>query len=670
MSISFSSAAVRGRRSARGRTVGAWMLVLLWLLGGPAATRAQAPTVLRGRVLDAETHQPIPNAQVGVAGNRIGTSTNDDGRFALNIPPELQRETLEVALIGYRKFAQLLPPLPGPELRVELRISPAALGEVQVTASVVGIVREAVARIPQNFPARPTRLTGFYRESDNDPDGQPRYLIEGVLTVFKVPYRKRTDQGEVQIRQSRKVDLRPYEPVRIDWAGGPFIGHKGDFVHGRAQFIDPAHFKDYDYGLDAGTSYQDRRVYVVTFGPRPGNRRADFAGRMFIDQDSYAFLGAEWHYTPAGLRHGDYPADARALRVAYQPYAGRWHLKTVWWQTKYRPPRDELYTYFGEFLTTAIDTALAPPPSYVERAQVHDVFLDNPVPYDSTFWQSSTTLLPPEALRQSLLDQQRQRRADSLFRLAPAAAAVTPAEAPPKPKFQLARRLRYGGSAGPLPVGAAGAGLAVDYAPAGYAFRAAGAAAVASGGRTGAYSYDYEFELTPALAVRLATRTAFGRYTGDGWEAGLSYQRNLNPRHRPLFGRLGLAYTRQAVARKIDTFANPDAGLRVAGTRLKADELSLRLQALTVAVLPKLGLGLELNRRLELLADVGYLLPLRTRTQLQVSEESGFFLSRSSATVDLPHADVNLRVDGQPTAALPWQLNRWLVSFGFLYRMR
>jgi len=27
-------------------------------------------------------------------------------------------------------------------------------------------------------------------------------------------------------------------------------------------------------------------------------------------------------------------------------------------------------------------------------------------------------------------------------------------------------------------------------------------------------------------------------------------------------------------------------------------------------------------------------------------------------------------VNGQPTAAMPWQLNRWLLSFGFLYRMR
>ncbi|GAB3313309.1 hypothetical protein GCM10027511_24530 [Hymenobacter humi] len=635
---------------------------------GPAL--AQGPIILRGRVVDAETHQPVPHAQVGVAGNRIGTSTNEDGRFALTIPVQFQREQLEVALLGYRKYARPLPPLPGPELQIELILSPAALGEVQVTASVVGIVREAVARIPRNYAGRPTRLTGFYRESDNDPKGQPRYLVEGLLTVFKVPYQQRTDEGAVQIQQSRKVDLRADHPVRFDWAGGPFIAHLADFVHARAQFIDPAQFRNYDYRLAPGSTYADRPVYVVAFGPRPGNRRARFAGRMYIDQDTYAFLGAEWHYTPTGLRSGIHRADARNLRVAYQPYAGRWHLKSVWWQTKYRPPMGAPLQYFGEFLTTAIDTAQAGLPTYVERAQYHDVFLDNPVPYDSAFWQGHTTLLPPEAVQQALLDQQRQQRADSLFRPAAKATTTAPTQVEAKPGFRLLSRIRYGISAGAWPLGVPAAGLAVDYAPAGSGFRANGTAQVKAQGLTGWWSGEYLFDITDELAVRVATRHVFRQFSGDGWEAGLSYQRNLRPRHRPVFGRLGLAYTHQAVARSLGTFDNANGSFRVGGTTLKADEISLAVQSVTNAVQPKLGLGLELSRKIELVADLGYLLPLRTRTELQVQEESGFFLSRSSAALKLPNSQVSLRVNEQATSAVPWHLNRWLLSFGLLYRLR
>ena len=643
------------------------LLIYLLLMVGPS----QAQTVLRGRVLDAETHQPIPNAQVGVADNRIGTSTNEDGRFVLNVPLEFQKEQLEVALLGYRRYRQPLPSLPGLELRIELQISPAALGEVRVTASVLGIVREAVARISRNYPVRPTRLTGFYRESDNDSLGRPRYLVEGLLTVFKAPYQQRTADGEVQIRQSRKVDLRPVgQAVRVDWAGGPFIAHRGDFVHRRTQFIDPAHFRDYDYRLAPGSSYAGRPVYVVTFAPKAGHRRADFEGRMYVDQDSYAFLGAEWHYTPSGLRRAPELADSRALRVAYQPYAGRWHLKTVWWQTRAKLPVGPLLHYFGEFLTTAIDTTQVAPLMYLERAQYHDVFLRNAVAYDSAFWQGQTTLLPPPAVRQVLLDQQRQQRADSLFRRARADTVAALAAAPARPGLRLLSRLSYGGTLGQLPLTITGGNVAVDFAPAGYAFRAQGTAGMATQNITGYWSVEYGFDITPKLMLRLATRHVFRQLTGDGWEAGLSYQHNLNPRHRPLYGRIGLAYTRQAVARRLGTFANTDTGLRVAGAHLGADELSLSVQSLTEAILPKLGLGLELSHKFELVVDLGYLLPLHTRTQLQVDEESGFFLTRSSTAVDLPHTDVSLRLNDQPTTNLPWQLNHWLLSFGLVYRLR
>lgn len=649
---------------------------LAWLLLLTSHLWAQAPVLLRGRVLDAETHQPIPNAQVGVADNRLGTSTNDDGRFVLSIAPAYAQEELTVALLGYKSYRQPLPPLPGPELRIELKISPAALGEVQVVGSVEGIVREAVARIPRNCSVRATQLTGFYRESDNDTIGRPRYLVEGLLTVYKPDYRQPSDDGDVQIRQARKVDLRPAgQAVRIDWAGGPFIAQFGDFVHRRAQFINPKHFRDYAYRLGPGSSYAGRPVYVVEFGPRNGSRRADCEGRLYIDQGSYAFLGAEWHFTPAGLRRTGHGASARQLRVAYQPYAGRWHLKTVWWQTRAKLPIGPPLNYFGEFLTTTIDTANLVRPGYVDRAQEHDVFLRTTVAYDSAFWAGQTTLLPPAAVRQALLDQQRQQRADSLFRhpAQPDSSQASPVTRPAANKSGLLRfvsRLSYGVSVGTLALGGRGSELAVRYMSAGYGFGLRGAASVGTPGLVLATGGTYQFALTRTLALQMVSLRLHGAFEGEYWQYGLGYQRNLRPGHRPLYGRAGVAYARQTVGRSVGTFDNPDAGLRVAGTHLGADRLSARLQALSEAVLPTLGLALELTHQFELVADASYWLPLRTRAQLQLAEESGFFLTRSSSTLNLPNADVDLRADGQPTTTLPWQPQHWLLSIGLRYRPR
>ncbi|MDO7885258.1 carboxypeptidase-like regulatory domain-containing protein [Hymenobacter cheonanensis] len=636
----------------------------------PPALAQESPT-LRGRVLDAETHQPIPNAQVGIGSNRLGTSTNQQGRFALRVPAAYQASELEVALLGYRPYRRPLPPLPAPELLIELQLSPASLGTVTVTASAEGIIREAVARIPRNYPVRPSQLTGFYRESDDEATRQRYdYLVEGVLRVHKAGYQHPGDPGAVQVLESRRVDLRPALPdsvlAPIDWVAGALVPQRFDFVHTRAEFISAAHFKEYQYRFSPQTTFQGRAVYVITFEPRPGTRRANFAGEVYIDERSYAFLGARWHRTPAGIRRERllvFDARERAYRADYQPYAGRYYLKSIWYNTLGQPQAGRVRHHLAEFVTTAIDTAQGPSPGYQERSQYADVFLRNPVPYDSAFWQHYTTVLPSQAL----LDQARQRQADTLLRR-PAPAGSSPA--PEAKKWRLLRHLRYTYAGGLLPVAVPAAALRVVLAPGGSGFRAEARASTAPQRVAAYYGFGAQLDLAGGLNIYATSRSVLGQMRGDGWEAGLGYERQLNPRGRPLHGRAGLAYLRQSVGQELGTFANPDASLRLAGTPLAADELTLSLQTITDALLPRLGLGLEINRRWEAVADLGYVLPLRTRAQLLVEEKKGFFsFNAHAADLDLPAAEAQVAVGGQPATGGPWQLGHPLLSIGVLYRL-
>ena len=646
------------------------LTLLVCLLAFPAL--AQEAQLLRGLVLDADTHQPIPNAQVGIAGNKLGTSTNQEGRFALRVPAAYATTELAVALLGYRPYARPLPALPGPELRIELAISPTSLGKVAVSSSVTAIIREAVARIPRNYPTRTTRLTGFFRESDDNlTNGAYDYLGEGILLVEKPPYQHPGEEGQVQILEERRVDLRDTSRrhqalPRIEWFAGPLVPHRFDFVHNRAEFLRASQFKNYQYRLTPQTTFQGRPVYVIAFGPRPGTDRANFAGELYIDEQSYAFVGAAWHRTPSGIRRErvlNFAATERAYRVDYQQYAGRWHLKTIWYQTLGQPLAGQTRRHLAEFLTTAIDTVRAAPIPYPERAQFDDIFLLAPTPYDSTFWKQYTTLLPPSPL----LDQGRQQQAEHLLKSppkAPAQAHIAPA--PARRKWHAQLRYYYG--AGLLPVQGRAAALGAVVAPAGYSFRAAGAATVHEQAVAGSFQFGMQVSLPWQLAVYYATRSVYGQLKGRGWESGLSWAHNLNPAGRPIRGYLGLAYLYQELGRDLGTFDNPDEGLRLTGTRLAADRLALSLQSVTHALQPKIGLGVELGRQWEAVADLGYQWPLRTTTQLLVEEKRGFF--RSNAALDLPAAAVQLTVDQQPATAAPWRLGRLLPSVGILYRLR
>lgn len=642
--------------------------LLLWLLAVPAL--AQEAPVLRGQVLDADTHQPIPNAQVGIGGNRLGTSTNAEGRFALRVPVAYQAGQLEVALLGYRPLRRPLPPLPGPELRLELQISPASLGSVMVTASAEGIVREAVARIARNYPVLPTQLTGFYRESDEEATHQRyEYLAEGVLRVQKAGYQHPRNTGTVQVLEARRVDLRPAAPADtlppIDWIAGAFVPHRFDFVHARAEFISPAHFKHYTYRLSPQTTFQGRAVYVVAFAPRPGTSRANFAGEVYIDEQSYAFLAARWHLTPAGIRRERllvFTATERAYRADYQPYAGRYHLKSIWYNTLGQPQAGRVRHHLAEFVTTAIDTAQASAPSDEAHAQYTDVFLQNTVPYDSVFWQHYTTVLPARAL----LDQARQRQADTLLRH-PARVAVAPVVAA---KWQLFDHLRYIYAGGWLPVALAAADLRVVLAPGGSSFRAAAQATATSQRLAASYGFGVQLDLPAHLAAYATSRQLVGQLRGSGWEAGVQYARHVHLPGRLLLVRAGLGYLRQQLGCELGTFTNPDPYLRLAGTPLAADRLTLTWQNQATALLPRLGLGLALGRHWEATTDVGYLLRLRTRSQLRIEEKKGFFsFTEHAATLPLPAAEAQTQANGQPTDDAPWALGRAVLQVGVQYRL-
>jgi hypothetical protein len=657
-----------------------WLFLLL-IVVGPFA-RAQEASVLRGVVLDADTHQPIPNAQVGIAGNRLGTSTNVEGRFALRVPVSYAATELEVALLGYRRYMRALPPLPAPELRIELKISPANLETVAVSSSVTSIIKEAVARIPHNYPTRPTRLTGFLRESDeNVAAHEYHYLIEGMVLVQKAPYQHPRDNGQVKILEARKVDLRARQPdqpgvlPQVEWSAGPFVPHRFDFVHNRTEFIRESEFRNYQYRLTPQTTFQGRPVYVIAFGPKPGTDRANFAGELYIDEQSYAFLGAAWHRTPSGIRREhmlSFLATERAYRVDYQRYAGRWYLKRIWYNTLGAPIAGQTRRHLAEYLTTAIDTAQAPPIPYPERLQYRDVFLRAAVPYDSTFWNHYTTLLPPSQLQLHLLDQDRQRQAEQLLK-APVPQAATPllttnpAVSTVTPAPEKAVRLRYTYGVGVLTVVGSPATLGAVVAPAGYTFRASTAANSRVPWGIGHYSLGMQLDIYQHLSVFASTRSAFGYFDGSGWEAGVGVRHNLNPLGRPIEARFGLAFLRQDVGFDLGTFDNPDDGLRVAGTKLSADRLALSLQQLTSALQPRLGLGVELNHHWEAVADLGYLWTLRTHTQLLVEEKRGFF--RNGATLDLPTSEVQLTVNNQLAARTPWQLGRLMLQVGLLHRL-
>ncbi|PSQ72320.1 MAG: carboxypeptidase regulatory-like domain-containing protein [Bacteroidetes bacterium QH_2_64_26] len=109
--------------------------VAVWgLIALVASAQPSDPPIVRGRVLDAETNEPLPHTHVFVAQSMNGTVTDSTGRFRLDaVHPGAKQ--LYLSRVGYANRAVPLRPTPGRTQVFTLRLEPEVLETPSVTVS-------------------------------------------------------------------------------------------------------------------------------------------------------------------------------------------------------------------------------------------------------------------------------------------------------------------------------------------------------------------------------------------------------------------------------------------------------------------------------------------------------------------------------------------------------
>jgi len=134
-----------------------WLLVLL---GVPAAAHAQA-TLIHGVVTDAKTKEKLPFVSVSVPQAAVGTNTDQDGHYTLQVPA--QYTSLAFTYLGYRTMLKNFTPGQSLEIDVQLATSAALLNEVVIKGTkppryknkdnpAVALIRQVIDHKDQNRP--------------------------------------------------------------------------------------------------------------------------------------------------------------------------------------------------------------------------------------------------------------------------------------------------------------------------------------------------------------------------------------------------------------------------------------------------------------------------------------------------------------------------------------
>lgn len=278
------------------------LLLSVPLLNAKSNETEQNVLILKGRVIAADTRMPLSNATLTVENSNVSGITNQDGYFTLRVPETVRNSKLTVRFLGYENMEIPIVTLVGKSNdNIALNPSPIELGTVEiVSGDGTELVREALARVAQNYSADPKMMIAFYRESIKK-NSNYISLVEAVLDVYKASYKSfEGDQEKIYIGR-KATDISPRDTVLMKFQGGISA----------AMMLDVAKNPDIIFGANAdGYSFQIERLininnkpnYVIDFSPLPGIQEILFRGKIYLDVSTLAFSRVEFNMNVEGRK--------------------------------------------------------------------------------------------------------------------------------------------------------------------------------------------------------------------------------------------------------------------------------------------------------------------------------------------------------------------------------
>ena len=317
---------------------------------------AQQNLQVKGIVVDQENGNAVSFAHVGICKKAIGTVSNEDGAFILQIAPYYLNDTLCVSAIGYHTYKIVINALQGSNVKeIELIPQTSLLNEVIISdQKITGkrVVEKAIVRIYKNFPNKKFILDGYYRDylkRNND------YIsfLEGAFSVQDMGFRSVDSKSRLKIHQMRfsenyldnykkylfkaKDDtlkeviegvspmfysneffnMRYHNPIRNKNDIVPFVGKFSGFSE-----------SNYEFEIAYYTYVDEEEVYVVTFKPKSeyNYQHINVFGEIYIRVKDYAIMKFSYNYFVIKL--GD-ERKLYELNLEYREYEGKMFLKYI-----------------------------------------------------------------------------------------------------------------------------------------------------------------------------------------------------------------------------------------------------------------------------------------------------------------------------------------------------
>jgi TonB-linked SusC/RagA family outer membrane protein len=232
------------------------------VLAASAHAQAQPQVTVRGTVVVGETTEPVPNANVVVAGTRLGTQTNERGEFTLRVPGA--NDTLVVTRLGYSP-ARL--PLAGQTL-VTVRLTRTAVTLSEIVTVGYGTQKRS------DITGSVTSITPEHLE--NKPNRNLAQALEGALPGVNVTQASGGTEGttNIQIRGPNSISASTSPLIVVD--GIPYESNLNELNPSDIQSIEV--LKDASATAIYGSRGSNGVLLVTTKRGTTGKPRFSYSG--------------------------------------------------------------------------------------------------------------------------------------------------------------------------------------------------------------------------------------------------------------------------------------------------------------------------------------------------------------------------------------------------------
>jgi hypothetical protein len=637
---------------------GGLFIVLILSLG----LKAQDTKNISGIILDKLTNTPIPWAHLFIQSIGNGTVSNAEGRFSISSPINTPSK-ITISCVGYKSRSM---GFEGEFSNIKIFLEPEIklLNEIVVMPiNVRQLILEAVKKIPFNYPAKPTLLTGFYRESLRYDSIRYIYLSEGVIQARKESYTQAEQKGQVKLIKSRKKEFSDSAQTlrKVRFYGGSHSVHTGDFVMGRKEFINELTIEEYDYSIYEITYLNGSEVYKISF--RPKKPSALFFGELYLDSKSRCFVSARYKLTDAGIRKYKEPLNIfssplSAERIVhYMKVGNNWMIQDTWGESRWYNKRvKDTVIFQSEFVTTRVDTIGIESFNYADKIQYRDIFINKATNLDSNFW-NGYTILKENSFLQRIQNKDLNNKSIATDYPKPHSSSLEK-NSNKRPFLEFLERTTFDIAVTNLlpsysisDINLTGNGFSVNSPTNQSDFLAL------------CLHSSLNVNLDKRLIIGLGFTSSIGKLGFDNATlmSGYKWQATIKTRPLKLIGGLGFSYN--SIYLPIGTIKGP---LSIAGKRL-SEGIDVNLQREFFALQPSLKIALELNRRWDFFISVNYLFNLGIENKILFEEQAGFFFKKN-ATVKANDSSIDFRIDGIKTTLVPELINSLFLNVGFTYK--